>query len=188
MSYHCVNLLWKPTGGWVRFVCVIDDGRCYILMCSDLGLCPKEIITIYSWRWKTEVMFLRLKNLLGGFCYHFWTRAFPKSQRGGKVDYSDLSEADKDQCRRTIMAIERFVNLAGIALGLLQYLSITHGSQIWRAYSGWLRTYSSDSPSEGVVQSVIRAEFFASVGKVPVCRTLRLIQQLFRPPPLDIAA
>jgi hypothetical protein len=67
------------------------------------------------------------------------------------------------------------VNLVGIALGLLQYLALTHGAQIWQTYHGWLRTYSSSVPSEAVVQSVIRAECFSLASKVPDCRTLEII-------------
>jgi len=73
--------------------------------------------------------------------------------------------------------IERFVNLAGIAFGLLKYLAITHVSEIWVKYAGWLRTSSSGIPSEGVVQNVIQAEFFSSLGKVPNNRTLQIIEQ-----------
>jgi hypothetical protein len=79
------------------------------------------------------------------------------------------------QLAQTLETIERFVNLAAIALGLLQYLALTQGTQIWQSYHGWLRTYSSSVPSEAVVQSVVRAEFFSCAGKVPNCRTLELL-------------
>ena len=85
VKYYCANLLWKPIKGLVRFVCVMDGEDRYILMCSDLKLSPIQIITIYSYRSKIEVMFLFLKHLLGGFCYHFWTKAFPKLKRGEKL-------------------------------------------------------------------------------------------------------
>ena len=69
------------------------------------------------------------------------------------------------------------MNLAGIALGILQYLSLNYASQIWKKYNGWYRTRSSEFPSEEVVQRVVQAEFFSFIGscKVPLCRTLRLI-------------
>ncbi|MCK5230162.1 MAG: hypothetical protein KAR13_07850, partial [Desulfobulbaceae bacterium] len=167
-----------------------DGDGCYVLMCSDLQLSPIEIITIYSYRSKIEVMFLFLKHILGGFCYHFWTKACPKLKRGEKIDYSNLSEEALNKLNITIEAIERFVNLAGIALGIFQYLSLNYASQIWKKYNGWYRTRSSEFPSEEVVQRVVQAEFFSFIGscKVPVCRTLRLILNRGHIPPLDMAA
>ena len=154
-------------------------------MSSDLQLPATEIITIYSYRSKIEVMFLFLKHLIGGFCYHFWTKAFPKLKRGKKPDLSTLSKPDLEKVDRTVKAIESFINLAGIAMGLLQYLALTQTQAIWNSYHGWLRTRSSDIPSEGVVQNVLQAEFFSTVWKVPGCLTLRIIRKKFRTSPLN---
>lgn len=175
ISYYCANFLWKPIEDLIRFVWVIDGDNTYILMCSDLKLNPTEIISIYSYRWKIEIMFFALKHWLGGFGYHFWTRAFPKLKRGQTLDVTTCSPETRQQLAQTLETIERFVNLAAIALGLLQYLALTQGTQIWQSYHGWLRTYSSSVPSEAVVQSVVRAEFFSCAGKVPNCRTLELL-------------
>ncbi|MBE0525250.1 MAG: hypothetical protein IBX40_13110 [Methanosarcinales archaeon] len=185
IEYCCLDLLWKPINGWVRFVCVRDGHSCYILMSSDLQLPATEIITIYSYRSKIEVMFLFLKHLIGGFCYHFWTKAFPELKRGKKPDLSILSKPDLEKVERTVKAIEGFINLAGIAMGLLQYLALTQPRAIWNSYQGWLRTRSSDIPSEGIVQSVLQAEFFSTAWKVPVCLTLRIIRKKFRKGLLD---
>ncbi|MBU1486970.1 hypothetical protein KKH56_02820 [bacterium] len=187
IKYYFLHLLWRPTKDFINFVWIIDGDGHYILMCSDLKLSAPEIITIYSYRFKIEVMFLVLKHLLGGFCYHFWTKAFPKLKRGEKLTLSSFSESEQKKVRRTVEAIERFVNLAGIALGLLQYLSLTQTSLIWGSYYGWLRTCSSGFPSERVVQSVVRAEFFSPLSKVPICRTLQLIFQRRRGSPLYLA-
>ena len=175
VSYYCANLLWKPIEDMIRFVWVMDGENTYILMCSDLKLSPTEIITIYSYRWKIEIMFFALKHWRGGFGYHFWTRAFPKLKRGQTLDVTTCSPEARRPLAQTLDTIERFVNLAAMALGLLQYLALTHGAQIWQSYHGWLRTYSSSVPSEAVVQSVVRAEFFSSAGKVPHCRALELL-------------
>jgi len=187
IRYYCENLLWKPIGDMIRFVCVIDGEGRYILMSSDLDLAATEIITMYSYRFKIEVMFLALKHLLGAFCYHFWTKSLPKLGRAKAFDYSSLTPPELAKCDLAIEAIERFVNLCAITLGLLQYLALTMPDKIWQTYQGWLRTYPSDIPSERVVQSVLQAEFF-SPGKVPACRTLRLIRGRGREPSLDMAA
>lgn len=187
IRYYCIDLLWRPINDLIRFVCVIDGGSRYILMSSDIDLPATQIITIYSYRQKIEVMFFSLKHLLGAFCYHFWTKSLPKMGANKAFDYSSLTQSAQEKCNQAIEAIERFVNLGAIALGLLQYLALTMPTQIWQSYQGWLRTYPSDIPSERVVQSVLQAEFL-SPGKVPVCRTLQLIREKPREPPLDLAA
>jgi hypothetical protein len=66
-------------------------------------------------------MFFALKHWLGGFCYHFWTQAVPKLKRGETLDPTTCSPEARQQLAQTLDTIERFVNLAGMALGLLQY-------------------------------------------------------------------
>jgi len=180
VEYAVLDLLWRPIDALVRFVCVKDGDSRYILMCSDLNLSAADIITIYSYRVKIEVMFLFLKHLIGGFCYRFWTKSLPKLGLKKIVDLSQLSNYDMQKAVEVTEAIERFVNLAGIALGLLQYLALIQPSKIWARYHGWLRTYSSEMPSEAVVQSAIQMEFLATAWKVPIYVTLRIIQHKMR--------
>lgn len=99
----------------------------------------------------------------------------PKLSRKEATDLSTLDESAISKLREVVEAIERFVNIAGISLGLLQYLALTHADEIWNSYTGWLRTHSSEIPSEAVVQSSIQTEFFSSIWKVPFCATLRII-------------
>jgi hypothetical protein len=177
IQYFTIDLLWAPIEGSVRFVLIIDGNSTYILMSSDDQLSGENIITIYSYRMKIEVMFLFLKQMIGGFCYHFWTKTLGKTTSKEQIDYAHLDDDEKEKCKQVLEAIERFVNLAGIALGILQYLSLTYHNTIWTSYCGWLRTYSSHIPSENVVQSVIQNEFFSTLSKVPSCLTLRLIYE-----------
>ena len=67
VRYYCTDLLWKPINDLIRFVCIIDGEGRYILMSSDLDLTATQIITLYSYRCKIEVMFLALKHLIGAF-------------------------------------------------------------------------------------------------------------------------
>jgi hypothetical protein len=175
IEYLWLDLFWLPVEGLLRFVWVKDGEGCYVLMCSDLHLDPLEIIKIYSYRTKIEVMFLFLKQILGGFAYRFWSKTCPKVKKAGKPDYSELNEDARKKQRETVEAIERFVNLAGIALGTLQYLALNFTSEIWDQYKGWLRTYSSDIPSEEIVRHAVQAEFFSleKAKKVQLCPTLR---------------
>jgi hypothetical protein len=173
----CINLLWSPIKDFVRFVCVKDGDREYILMCSDLTLPVNHIITGYIYRSKIETMFLTLKHLLGGFCYHFWTEVWPEPDPGEHLNFSELTQYQQEKITRAINPVERFVNLACISLGILEYICLTHASEIWEKYAGWLRTRSSEIPSEGVAQSVMQVEFFMSLHKVPNSETLRILQQ-----------
>ena len=187
ISYCCLNLLWKPVDGLLRFVLVQHGEQRYLLMSSDLTLPPLTIIDIYSRRTKIEVMFDVLKHVLGGLAYHFWTRLQPKLSRkkGWTPDFSALSPAARQQVLATLTAIERFVNLALMAVGILQYLALTVPAQIWQGYAGWLRTYSSPVPSERVVKTVIATEFFRRPRKVRRSRTFRVLQTRKRTTPVE---
>ncbi|MDM8544778.1 hypothetical protein QUF90_27220 [Desulfococcaceae bacterium HSG9] len=104
----------------------------------------------------------------------------PKLNRKIKTDLSTSDESGIRKAREVVEAVERFVNIAGIAPGLLQYPALTHADEIWKSHTGWQRTRSSVIPSEAVVQSSILTEFFSSVWKVPFCATLRIIKNKFR--------
>ena len=181
LSYSCCNLFWGPAEEFIRFVWVIDEGRFYLLMCSDLQLAPIEIIQLYARRSKIEVAFLVMKQVIGGFCYRFWNKTLPKLSKHKEAPYGNqlLEDQDAQAILPTLTAIERFVNLAGIVMGILQYLALTYTTQIWKVHqnTSWLRTYSSQVPSEEVVQRAIQTKFFVSPHSRALawCRTL--IQQ-----------
>ncbi len=157
--------------------CLAHGEQRFILMFSDLTLPPLTILQIYAFRTKIEVMFAVFKNMLGGLAYHFWARLQPKLSRkkGWTADFADITDAARQQIAATVTATERFVNIALIAVGILHYLSLTVPTRIWQGYSGWLRTYSSQFPSERVVKTVIATEFFDH-RKVRGSQTLQTIR------------
>ncbi len=161
VSFLCLDLIWKPIGGKVRFVLVRDGSEQFILMCSDLQLLASDIIRAYSYRFKIEVSFKVLKHLMGVFFYRFWTSVWP---RIGTHNVSDLSSVDSRRSRRLIRqttnAIEAFMNFGCIATGILQIVSLNYHQTIWGKYLGWLRTVTSTIPSEEVVKSVIQEEYY----------------------------
>jgi hypothetical protein len=184
----CFDLYWRPIRAMLRFVWVIDgDGR-YVLMSSDLDLAPSEIVRIYSFRFKIEVTFHVMKHLVGAFYYHFWTQALPKLKGCGRRDLDRLTAKELQKFDQAVEAIERFVNLGGIALGLLQFLALTRSELVWNSYQGWMRTYSSEIPSERIVQDILKSEFVSIRGKVRNCQTLRIIAEKARECPVDVAA
>jgi hypothetical protein len=187
ISYTCLDLLWKPVDGLLRFVLIEHNGRQFFLMSSDLTLSPLTMVEIYSFRTKIEVMFDVLKNLLGGLHYHFWTRSQPKLSRkkGWTPDVASLHDAAAAHMCASVTAAERFVNLALIAVGMLQYLALMLPTQIWHSYSGWLRTYSSDVPSERVVKTVIATEFMNRSRHVRRTETFQCIHDKQRTTPVS---
>jgi hypothetical protein len=161
VSFLCLDLIWKPVGDKVRFVLVRDGGDIFILMCSDLTLSASAIIRAYSYRFKIEVNFKVLKHLTGAFFYHFWTVACPRLSGKKQIELGKITDPGaKRLIRQAADAIEAFVNLGCIATGILQILSMNSVDLIWKKYSGWLRTFTSSIPSEEVVISVIREEYF----------------------------
>ena len=161
VSFLCLDLIWKPIKGKVRFVLVIDGGEKFILMCSDLLLDPALIITAYGYRFKIEFCLKMLKLLVGSFCYHFWSKSWPKRDRRGHSDMDSVTDArGKANIVKTVRAIEAFMNFGCIATGILQLLSLKYGQMIWKSYRGWLRTSTSEVPSEETVITVIRESFF----------------------------
>jgi len=161
LSFLCLDLIWKPIKGKLRFVLIIDGGETFILMCSDLNLSPQDIIRAYSYRFKIEVNFKVLKRLMGVFFYHFWTGVWPDIAKRNESDLSScIDSRSKKLIAQTTNAIEGFVNFGCIATGILQILSLNFHQTIWDRYRGWLRTITSIIPTEETVRSVIQEEFF----------------------------
>ena len=157
----CLDLIWKPIKEKIRFVLVKIDNDCFVLMCSNLRWSPEDIITAYSYRFKIEVTFKNLKQLLGSFCYHFWSKVTPKLNKKTSIDLTCITDnSQKQLIAKTVNAIEAFVNFAGIALGILQILAVNYPQSIWNNYTGWLRTKRTNVLSEETVRLVIQEIFY----------------------------
>lgn len=157
---------------------MLDDDRRYLLMCTDLALAPEAIIWLYWMRFKVELTLKMLKGLLGAFFYHFWTRRWPTGKPKGVVDLRGIkpSSARAQWIGAATEAIERFVNLACIGLGILQYLAVVFPERLWQQYTGWLRTRTSAIPSEAVAQAVVRQAVFFNFLKFKRGLIYRVIQ------------
>jgi hypothetical protein len=186
LRYLSLDLLWKPVKRIVRFVLTEMNGARFMLMSSDTSLTPEEIIHLYSCRFKIEEMFDDLKNDLGGFGYHFWTKALPKRKRGQGVEVS-RNKKMSGQVFKAKKAIEVFVCLHIIALAILSLLSIKHSRIIWDHYSGWLRTIRGGFPSVMVTKQVISQDYLENspqLKKYPafsaILRVKRSVKFLYR--------
>ncbi len=178
-----LDLVWKPIEEKVRFVLIMDGDERFILMCSDLALSPEDIIRAYGYRCKIEVAFKVLKHLIGAFSYHFWTREWSgnkKSDTSGTT--RNLDTYSGMLIEEALNAIEGFVNFGRIAAGILQILSIRFHDTIWKRYRGWLRTVSSEIPSEETVKLVVQQEFYHNFRCFKNTATYRIIMAKFRKP------
>jgi hypothetical protein len=170
-----LDLVWHDL---LRFVLVKDDGQMFILIGSDLTMTPEEMVDLYSRRFKIEITFKMFKQVIGGFCYHFWTKAWqlPKDQTFTLDHVKELPLKTQRLLADAMNAIEAVVNFAIIATGLLQLLAIEYAKEIRLRHSWWLRTYSSEVPSEEMVKRVIQHEFYHNFRKFKHTAIYRIIQ------------
>ena len=125
-----------------------------------------------------------IKHVIGGFCYHFWTKAWqvPKGQSLTLDQVKDMPKAARRLLADAVNAVEAFVNLAMIATRLLQLLAIEHTEDIQRRHCWWMRTYSSEVPSEEMVKRVVKHEFYHHFRKFKHTAIYRIIQNKRLPP------
>ena len=158
VSIAALDLLWKPTGGLIRFVLAITRRGPIILMCSDLNQDPIAALELYCTRVRIETMFDMLKNIMGVFQYRFWTGGLLRHSRKPIKNSCLKSPKNTEQIskvKRCFAAYERFVMTGAIGLGLLQLLSLKFEHCIWKAYDGFIRTKSRNLPSERTVKLVM---------------------------------
>ena len=182
VRYFQQKLLWKPTKTIINFVLVETGKKKMILMSEDLALSPVDMITAYTYRFKIEVSFKMLKHTLGGFFYHFWTKAMPKiSKYETNTDYTQIkSKENKLKLVETVRAIEIYTYVHSIVLGILMIISLKYPKEIWNKYNGWIRTRVSIIPSPEIVKSVLCKEFlwnFIKISKHAIFEKIKLNQK-----------
>jgi hypothetical protein len=155
-----MDLLWRPIGQMVRFVCVNHPIRGkIILITTNLDLDPLKVIATYGYRFKIEVSFKQAINTLGTYAYHFWMKTMtPLKRVSGNQHLHKKSDKYRNQVKRKIRAYHCYVQIGCIAQGLLMHLSVNFGSTVWKSFRSWLRTMKKDlPPSEMVVSYALRS-------------------------------
>jgi hypothetical protein len=168
VRYFCIDLLWgEGVYQNLRFVLTVIDGTRSIFVSTDLTLSPKQVVSLYCRRFKIECAFRELKQVVAGFAYHFWSKAMPKLQKFKCNDTNRLSlEQVEDKRSReligsTVNAIECFVQVSVVALGMLQLVSLLFWKEINLGGMRFMRTRSSSVPSERTTADYLRKNIFA---------------------------
>ena len=182
LSYLCRDLLWgTKLYQKLRFVLVVCGDTRSIFVSTDLTLSPVQIIRLYGYRFKIECCFRELKQVIAGFSYHFWSLYMPKLNRYAKSGTDPLRSVTvtnhKTRILLAYLAMERFVMIASVALGLLQICSLRFSLEINASPLRWLRTRSNPIPSEATTSDFIRKTIFLSVESHPVFPILRFIRE-----------
>jgi len=156
VRYLTLNLLWKPVQGEIRFILAESARGRIVLMTSDLDMDPLLALELYSRRVTIEVLFDTLKNTQGGMGYHFWSQSLsPASRRPRRNDDQLQDTANLENTRKTLGAIEKFVNLHLLVIGVLQLMAIKLPDEVKAKARCWLRTVSSSTPSEFVTRNAL---------------------------------
>jgi len=166
VEYLLLDLLWgKKLYRKLRFVLVKSARGNAILVSSDLALDPVSIIEAYALRFKIETTFREFKQQIGGFRYHFWTKAMPKINRfRKKTEDPELKSVEDPYLQRrilkTIEATERFVLCASIAMGITQMMALTPSIAETARKHRYLRTSSEHKVSEATILEFLRKNIF----------------------------
>ncbi len=157
--FYEIELLWRPAGVLVKFVAVIHPQRGKILLMStDLELSALDVIRLYSLRFKIEVSFKQSLHTIGAYTYHFWMKDMkPIKRKSGDQHLHRETEEYRDAVKRKMAAYHRHIQLGLIAQGLLQILSSTNASLVWKQFGSWIRTIRPGiPPSEQVTAVALR--------------------------------
>jgi len=181
VSYLALNLLWKPTGGFIRFIFALTSRGPIVLMCSDLKMSPVTAIELYCLRVRIETLFAMLKHLIGAFRYHFWSKRLPRHSRKPKKNQhlKQPTKEDVKQVQSCWEGCERFAMLAAIALGLLQLMALKFSPQVWERFQTFLRTRSRQIPSERTVKDVVGHLVLEDLLNVAPSATMQEIRDRF---------
>jgi hypothetical protein len=161
LRYRCLDLLWKPARGLVRFVLVKHPTRgSLILLTTHLDLDPLQVIKLYGDRFKIEVGFKQAKYTLGAQAYHFWMADMNPIRKGdGDQHLHHETATYRRHVQRKLDAYHRHASLACVAHGLLLHLAINFPDSVWQSFRSWMRTMDKTAvPSEHVVAESLRAD------------------------------
>lgn len=110
-------------------------------------------------------MFQEMKQQLGGFCYHFWTHAVLRlnyyRRKGTDIPFTQVKDRHEQQhIIKTLTAIEGYVMLSNIAMGIIQMLCLRYEGKIRVSDFRYLWTSSHQVMSEANMMDFLRQNLF----------------------------
>lgn len=161
VTYAVVDRLWgKGLYQLVRFVLVKYSTKRTILVSTDLTLSGKQIIELYCIRARIESSFREYKQIIGGFSYHFWTKAMPKLNHFRKsTDPDPLSLVsnwnDRLRIARAVRATEMYTLISCVTMGIIHMISVKF--EFSEDDFRWQRTsVNTERPSEANIQEYLQ--------------------------------
>ena len=182
IRYLCLDLLWgQKLYQELRFVLVEMNGIQSILVSTSLELEPLSIIRLYSYRFRIECTFRELKQQIGAFCYHFWSKHMPKLSYYQKKEEPGplekvVEEKERSNILKTVRAIEVHMVLSCVAMGILQSLSILMPEEISPDRLRYQRTPSKGRVSEATLMAYLRKYFFLFMEEHPELQITQIIR------------
>ena len=143
------------------------------------------MIEAYGWRFKIEVSFRSLVQLLDSFDYRFWLRSMTRASSWPKnLVLADFDADFQAKVASKVEAFERFVNLNAIALGLLQVLALELPHVVWTHFPQWFRTLPKHGlPSEQIVCMALQhLQPMVLANRRPTLFLAKLLAAKFKPP------
>ena len=181
------DLLWgKGLYQKLRFVLVREGESRFILCSTNLSLAPVDIVRLYFLRFRVENAFRELKQQIGAFSYHFWSKSMPRLNRFSKKTdplplESVTSHKDRERIVKTVRATELYALISSIAMGILQILSIEFDAPTLRAQLRYQRTPAGERISEANLMCYLRQRIFVFMALHPDNSITRLIQSVQKP-------
>jgi len=101
-------------------------------------------------------------------------KSLPPTPRWPKnIILDQFPEKERPLLNRKIVAMERFVNLNALGLGILQLLSLEMSVDIWRGFPRWFRTLPLHGyPTEQIVRLTIQDRALPILAKCRPCLLL----------------
>jgi len=183
IRYLVLDLLWKPTKDMLRFILIESSRGRLILMTSDLNLDPLAALQLYCGRVTIETVFDMLKNTLGALGYHFWSQHLrAASRRPRKNAVQDRSSSNPARTQNPLAAIEKFVAVQILVLGMLQLIARKFPEQVKTKAQCWLRTTTVSMPSAFVTRTALANLIRNNLGGLAKDLITRLIRQKQKSP------